>query len=196
MASEAQIAANRRNAGRSTGPKTAAGRSVAAQNALRHGLTARQVILHDESEEDFAAFHAELRAAFAPADGFEEELVERITLCAWRLRRVARIEADAINAMAESDFWKTKRISAAFEHRAGEMSTLAHYEAGLERGLYRAHMALERRQARRRGEDVPAPVAVQVEFGGEAPEKVNFGETNPIAPAPSRDETPNGAVPA
>jgi hypothetical protein len=41
MASTKQIAANRRNAKRSTGPRTAAGKSRASRNALRHGLTRR-----------------------------------------------------------------------------------------------------------------------------------------------------------
>ena len=40
MASEKQIAANRANAKKSTGPKTAAGRSKSSRNALRHGLSA------------------------------------------------------------------------------------------------------------------------------------------------------------
>ncbi|MCK1307790.1 MULTISPECIES: hypothetical protein [unclassified Bradyrhizobium] len=40
MASERQIAANRRNAGKSTGPKTRAGRQRARANAYRHGLAA------------------------------------------------------------------------------------------------------------------------------------------------------------
>ena len=39
MASEKQIQANRKNAKRSTGPKTAAGRARSRRNALRHGLS-------------------------------------------------------------------------------------------------------------------------------------------------------------
>src|SRR6516165_7024100 len=42
MATAKQIAANRRNAQRSTGPRTAAGRSVSSRNALRHGLSLPQ----------------------------------------------------------------------------------------------------------------------------------------------------------
>src|ERR1700722_20127412 len=39
MASEKQIAANRANAMRSTGPKTVAGRLKSSRNAFRHGLS-------------------------------------------------------------------------------------------------------------------------------------------------------------
>jgi hypothetical protein len=42
MATEKQIAANRRNAQRSTGPRTAAGKSISSRNALRHGLSLPQ----------------------------------------------------------------------------------------------------------------------------------------------------------
>ena len=41
MASDKQNEANRRNAEQSTGPKTAEGKAIAAQNSLRHGLRAR-----------------------------------------------------------------------------------------------------------------------------------------------------------
>jgi len=41
MASERQIAANRRNARNSTGPRSTSGRKRASQNAFRHGLTKR-----------------------------------------------------------------------------------------------------------------------------------------------------------
>ena len=40
MTSPAKIAANRRNALRSTGPRTPAGKLVVAQNAIRHGVFA------------------------------------------------------------------------------------------------------------------------------------------------------------
>jgi hypothetical protein len=39
MATEKQIAANRANARRSTGPKTALGKMVSSRNAFRHGLS-------------------------------------------------------------------------------------------------------------------------------------------------------------
>ena len=39
MASERQITANRRNARKSTGPRSGAGRKRASRNAYRHGLT-------------------------------------------------------------------------------------------------------------------------------------------------------------
>jgi hypothetical protein len=39
MASERQIAANRRNARKSTGPRSSAGKNRASRNAYRHGLT-------------------------------------------------------------------------------------------------------------------------------------------------------------
>jgi hypothetical protein len=42
MATARQIAANRRNAQRSTGPRTAAGKSTSSRNALRHGLSRPQ----------------------------------------------------------------------------------------------------------------------------------------------------------
>jgi len=101
MATKAQIEANRRNARLSTGPRSAAGRETSSGNALRHGLTAEHVVIFDESAEDFARFHWEMRAALAPADAVEEELAERVILCAWRLRRAARAETGLVNDLAE-----------------------------------------------------------------------------------------------
>ena len=113
MASQAQIAANRRNALKSTGPKTAQGKEAVAQNAMRHGLCAERVVVLDESAEDYTAFSAGLHAALAPADEYETALAERIVQCEWRLRRVWRMEAAAIDEEAASQGRARARLVAA-----------------------------------------------------------------------------------
>ena len=54
MASERQISANRRNAQKSTGPKSRAGKKRAAGNSLRHGLSVRNVPGECEPVESLA----------------------------------------------------------------------------------------------------------------------------------------------
>jgi len=56
MTSLRQIEANRRNALRSTGPKTETGKQHSSKNAVRHGLTAEIVIESLEDPEDYKAF--------------------------------------------------------------------------------------------------------------------------------------------
>lgn len=161
MTSEAKIAANRRNALQSTGPRTEAGKAVASCNALRHGLTAEAMVLHDESAEAFAEFKDALRAAFAPEGEFEERLVERIVVCFWRLRRASRLEAELLTRMAESPHGND-RASTAFTLRPDAIATLMRHEASIDRSLSRALMVLERQQARRRGEPVSSPAALKI----------------------------------
>ncbi len=187
MPSDAQITANRRNAQKSTGPRTAAGKGVVAQNALCHGLTAKAVVLFDEKSDDFAAFHGEFRAAYQPADAIEEDLVERIVVCAWRLRRAVRAEAGLIDEAVERlKGWQVENIQygRAFGHAGYGLGRLVHYESAVDRALRRAQMQLERRQAQRRGEAVAPPVAVTV-FGLEGAddlmEKIKIDQTKPIS---------------
>jgi hypothetical protein len=56
MASTKQIAANRRNARKSTGPRTREGELQSRQNTVRHGLTAETVIAVLEDSEDYQRF--------------------------------------------------------------------------------------------------------------------------------------------
>ena len=102
MTSDAKRDANRRNAQRSTGPKTPAGKANSRLNALKHGLTAKQLILFDETEDEFDAFYDDLVADYAPVDTAESILVERIAVTHWRLRRVWRAEAAAFNKDAKN----------------------------------------------------------------------------------------------
>ena len=66
MSNDRQIAANRRNAQRSTGPRSGAGKARVSMNPLKHGLTAREVVLPNESPEAFDSFRSGLLAEIAP----------------------------------------------------------------------------------------------------------------------------------
>jgi hypothetical protein len=154
MATQKQIEANRLNAQRSTGPRTPEGLAASSQNALTHGLTASQIIVSGESDDEFLAYYRERRDAEKPEGPIEEGLLERIVICEWRQRRAYRAEAGLLETGggAEDVFHGMDR----------EMAVLSRYETALDRSLQRARHELERRQARRRGEAVVAPIAVTV----------------------------------
>jgi hypothetical protein len=86
MTSFRQIEANRRNALRSTGPKTQEGKWQSRRNALRHGLTAETVIDGLEDSEDYRAFEAAVIADYDARTAVERELVLRLASLLWRLR--------------------------------------------------------------------------------------------------------------
>lgn len=98
VTSSRKRAANRRNAGLSTGPKTASGKAVASKNALKHGLLSRQVVLPDEDPAEFEDFRRRLMDDLKPTGELETVFAERIMLGAWRLRRVVRLEAAVIRS--------------------------------------------------------------------------------------------------
>jgi hypothetical protein len=87
MTSYRQIEANRRNALKSTGPRTEPGKQVSRCNAARHGLTAETVISALEDAEDYKAFEAAITADYDAQSAVERELVLRLASVLWRLRR-------------------------------------------------------------------------------------------------------------
>jgi hypothetical protein len=93
MTSLKQIEANRRNAARSTGPTSQAGKQHSRCNAVRHGLTAETVIEFLENAEDYKAFELSVTADFEARTAVERELVLRLAGLLWRLRRASAIES-------------------------------------------------------------------------------------------------------
>jgi hypothetical protein len=100
MTSYRQIEANRRNALRSTGPKTEAGKQVSRCNAVRHGLTAETVIGALEDAEDYKAFEAAITADYDAQSAVERELVLRLASLLWRLRRATIMETGLFEIQA------------------------------------------------------------------------------------------------
>jgi hypothetical protein len=97
VASEVQIAANRQNAKRSTGPRTVEGKHRSAQNATKHGLTAEAVLLPGEDREQLHALLELMRLEFGPFNPLQQEQARRATFLMWRLRRVPALEIAIFN---------------------------------------------------------------------------------------------------
>src|SRR6185312_11050122 len=93
MASPKQIAANRRNAALSNGPRRPAGKAASCLNASRHGLLARALLVTGESKANFAAFAGGVRERLAPDGELEIFVVDRVISAAWRLRRALTVES-------------------------------------------------------------------------------------------------------
>jgi hypothetical protein len=93
MATEKQLQANRRNAQRSTGPRSPKGKTRSRLNSRKHGLTAKTLIIVGEHPEDFEQLRSALMEEHNPQSALECELVERIAGILWRLRRVPFFEA-------------------------------------------------------------------------------------------------------
>lgn len=94
MSSAARIQANRNNAKRSTGPRTAEGKARSARNALKHGLAAESLVVADaEDAAAFEAFRRDWIADARPVGVIEATLAENACIAAWKLRRAARHEA-------------------------------------------------------------------------------------------------------
>lgn len=102
-ASAAQIEANRANARKARGPKTAEGKARSRWNAVSHGLCAQSPVLPGEDAGSYRALLDDFVARFAPAEGPERELVERMALEFWRMRRARTAETAALSELADAD---------------------------------------------------------------------------------------------
>ncbi len=78
MTTQAQIEANRLNAQKSTGPVTPEGKTIASQNALKHGLLARRFLIDGTERGEFDRFRLRLLADLKPVGFMETVLADRI----------------------------------------------------------------------------------------------------------------------
>jgi len=100
MTTEKQIEANKKNALLSTGALTDKGKAIIAQNAVKHGIFARDLIITSgygkENEEEYRQLYHNLIENLSPQGQMEYLLVEKIAVDFWRLRRVLRFETGSI----------------------------------------------------------------------------------------------------
>lgn len=103
--------ANRRNAKKSTGPRTPAGKDLVAKNGLVHGLCSLEPVVDgSESIATWKRHRQEIVSRLSPEGAVEGALAEQIALGYWRLARCARVEAEAISALREQAWWRAVRM--------------------------------------------------------------------------------------
>jgi hypothetical protein len=188
MSTAAQIAANRRNAEKSTGPKTPEGKVVVSQNAVQHGLLSRRAVLKDEDPAQFDLHRTRLLEAFAPAGPEEELTAERVVVLWWRLKRAERMQDEMLDYLMEADgtdSWTRQlrergdpsaaedltfgRVIARDFAKEGTLDRLMMYEQRIESTLYKTRSELRRLQAEREHrhpvvetQDVASPQGIAV----------------------------------
>jgi len=201
MATKAQIEANRKNAQKSTGPKTPEGREAARLNGLKHGLASDILVLEGESESDFENLLDSLEAEHQPATPTEVILVRQMAMASWRLVRLVHMEAghyrvrrvdlqarfkNLYTHLTEPD----RQAIIANLDSSHTLINFSRYEARLERSFHKSLTALQRLRAepkneiadRSQSQEIPDSVAAPA-TAAEAP--ANKSAT-PADPAPGQ----------
>ena len=91
LASKKQIAANRKNAKRSTGPRTGAGKTKSAMNSTRHGFRGQFRLVEGEDPQEFSKFAEGARDVLKPEGEVEEYYFDRWTKDVWLLDRLDNV---------------------------------------------------------------------------------------------------------
>lgn len=155
--SQKQIDANREN-GKKGGVKTEEGKLISRYNAMKHGLLSEEILMEGENDAVLLELEKKMRCELKPATELELLMVDKIVANVWRLRRALSFEK--YDVIFTSDFDGTVGLKA-------DADRFFRYEMMLERGIYKALHELERLQAKRNGENVPLPIALDVDVSGE-----------------------------
>ena len=164
MASARQIAANKRNASLPRGPLSEAASAVIRENAQKHGLTAKHVVLRHEDTNEFDELEASIVDEYQPQSPQEYRLAGQIAQNYWRLLRSRRVETatfenrlDTLKVRLKIDpkapIDNDKGLSICMSNHAKDFDTIRRYETTIERAWYRAIRELRVAQKQRRQED-------------------------------------------
>jgi hypothetical protein len=122
--SAAQRLANRMNARKSTGPRTAAGKARSSRNAITHGLFSRDLIIAGEDPTEFNLLRRSMLRRLNPRDRVELQLIEQYINCSWKLLRAQSAEQEAYHETAT--LYQMEAIANLRRQVAAEADLLAH----------------------------------------------------------------------
>jgi hypothetical protein len=119
-----------------TGPKTPEGKANSSQNARKHGMRSRKLLIGGERQEDFDRLAAGWREEYEPEGQAAESLIERVILGDWFLRRAEDACMEAEAELAETPFAEQT------EEQHAKVQLYLRYKTTAERSFYRAFYAL------------------------------------------------------
>jgi hypothetical protein len=148
MATLLQIQANRRNAQKSTGPRTVEGQAVSRLNALKTGIDARSQVIPGEDPDALEALTLEYHHRFQPAAPEQRFLVDAMVAADWQLRRLRKAEAQVWEYVMQDSRPEEDLVSSglAFMRFEDSLTRLHRRIDAAERSYYRALQAIERLQ--------------------------------------------------
>ncbi|HEY3838479.1 MAG TPA: hypothetical protein VGL72_17990 [Bryobacteraceae bacterium] len=184
MSTKAQIAANRANAQRSTGPRTDDGKARTRQNALRHGLCSAIPTMSDETSEEIQTLLETLREEHEPVGATEEILVYKMAEHFFFGKRAGYLLTQELDS-ADSGSGNNSKLS-----------LLLRYHTTADRGYHKALAELRKLQGERRLEEIgfvsqnaqSVPEAPPAEHPD--PESVRSQPDQSAAPTPRRLASP------
>jgi hypothetical protein len=157
MATQKQIEANRRNAQKSTGPKTEQGKTKSKFNALKHGMTAEVAVLPHEDKTSYEELRQATIESYQPANGAELMLVDLIAINYWRLLRARRVETATLDlhvrgykrrhgVSPSASLDDDSGIATAFADPENGLGNINRYQTTVERAYLRAVETLRKTQ--------------------------------------------------
>jgi len=160
MPSPAQYAANRLNAEKSKGATSPQGKARSSMNALRHGLTARVVVLPDEDMDAYQAFSKEIVDSLDAQTPVERQFAQTVADNQWRINRIRSIE-DGMLGMGRfekagnfdcptSEIHSATTAARAFRDDSKSFVNLSIYEQRLHRSMKESIRQLRELQTERR----------------------------------------------
>ena len=154
-----RAAINKANAQKSTGPRTEAGKQRSKLNALRHGLTGHTIVLPAEDHSAYRRHTQRFFDQFKPSGALEEQLVQSLADCTWRLNRIPALETNLLTfgLTEREDQTDTGHAEAnaalataqAFRDHASAFATLSIYEQRIARLFTKTLEQLREIQAER-----------------------------------------------
>ncbi len=156
MASQKQLAANRRNSQKSTGPRSAEGKARSSMNALKTGIDAQSQLIRGEDPAALEELVTEYHGRCRPTTPEQRMLVDTLVDCEWLLRRFRAVE---------TQLWEDAThifditLAQAYSKKCDEFTRLQRRIDMTQRHYHDALRLLQRLQAEDAVEPNPEPAA-------------------------------------